>query len=271
MTEAEAALYELPFQHVLKHVKPVRDTNRRAARARNWWRYGEPRPGLRRKLATVSRYVATSEKSKHCFFVWLPISVAPDNRLIAFPREDDAFFGVLSSRIHVTWALAVGSTLEDRPAYATTTCFEKFPFPAGLTPDLVPTAYTNSRAGEIGAAAKTLNRQRENWLNPPAWTDRVPEVTAGYPDRIVAKSGHEADLKQRTLTSLYNARPAWLDNAHKALDAAVAKAYGWTDYTPEMIDQEILRRLLALNRDRSIAGQPVPVAPSATITDEVGA
>ena len=46
-------------------------------------------------------------------------------------------------------------------------------------------------------------------------------------------------------------RPAWLDTAHKALDSAVAAAYGWTDYTPEMPDDEILRRLLSLNLQRS--------------------
>ena len=69
----------------------------------------------------------------------------------------------------------------------------------------------------------------------------------GFPDRIIPKPGHEAELKKRTLTNLYNLRPAWLDGAHKTLDVAVAAAYGWTDYTPEMPDDEILRRLLALN------------------------
>jgi hypothetical protein len=61
----------------------------------------------------------------------------------------------------------------------------------------------------------------------------------------------KSDLQKRTLTNLYNARPAWLDNAHKTLDSAVAKAYGWNDYTPEMPDEDILRRLLALNLARS--------------------
>ena len=42
----------------------------------------------------------------------------------------------------------------------------------------------------------------------------------------VAKFGHEKDLADRTLTKLYNQRPAWLDAAHKALDATVAAAYG---------------------------------------------
>lgn len=82
----------------------------------------------------------------------------------------------------------------------------------------------------------------------------MPEVVAGYPDRLIAKPEHATELKKRTLTNLYNARPAWLDNAHKVLDQAVAQAYGWTDYSAEMADEEILRRLLALNQARSGAG-----------------
>ena len=66
----------------------------------------------------------------------------------------------------------------------------------------------------------------------------------------MAKPGHEADLKKRTLTNLYNARPPWLEMAHQQLDAAVALAYGWADYVPEMEDDEVLRRLLALNLER---------------------
>ncbi len=103
-------------------------------------------------------------------------------------------------------------------------------------------------------ATQDLNTLRDNWLNPPEWTDWVRtevEEKAGYPLRPVAKPGHEAELKKRTLTNLYNVRPAWLDNAHKTLDEAVAKAYGWNDYTPEMSDEEILRRLLALNLARA--------------------
>lgn len=71
------------------------------------------------------------------------------------------------------------------------------------------------------------------------------------PARPVTKPGFEADLKKRTLTNLYNQRPAWLDNAHRELDLAVATTYDWTDYTPEMPDEEILRRLLRLNLERS--------------------
>lgn len=65
------------------------------------------------------------------------------------------------------------------------------------------------------------------------------------------KPGFEKELAKRTLTNLYNQRPAWLTQAHAVLDAAVAAAYGWADYTPAMTDHEILRRLLALNLQRA--------------------
>jgi hypothetical protein len=118
-------------------------------------------------------------------------------------------------------------------------------------------AELRTHAEAIARAACRLNDLREAWLNPPEWTERVPEViplgmqTSPYPDRIVAKFGHEKDLADRTLTKLYNQRPAWLDAAHKALDLAVAAAYGWADYTAEMPDEEILKRLLALNLVRA--------------------
>jgi hypothetical protein len=88
---------------------------------------------------------------------------------------------------------------------------------------------------------------RENWLNPSQWIDRIPEVVPGYPDRLIPKPEHAAGLKKRTLTNLYNQRPAWLDHAHRALDEAVAAAYGWPT---DLSDEEVLRRLLALNRER---------------------
>jgi len=57
--------------------------------------------------------------------------------------------------------------------------------------------------------------------------------------------------KTRTLTNLYNERPAWLDNAHRDLDAAVAAAYGWP---ADLSEEEALARLLALNLERAAGG-----------------
>jgi type II restriction/modification system DNA methylase subunit YeeA len=265
MPESEASLYEQPFAYAYQTIKPVRAANSLEALRRDWWRLWRPRPEMRRSIAKLPRFIATPEVSKHRVFVWLSSAIVPDKNLVAIARADDATFGILHSRFHELWSLRLGTSLEDRPRYTPTTTFETFPFPAHLTPRdtvgwgpgaTICDSHEESPAAmppcaqAIATAARRLNDLRENWLNPPEWTERIPEIVPGYPDRIVAKAGHEADLKKRTLTNLYNARPAWLDNAHKALDAAVAAAYGWTDYTPEMPDEEILRRLLALNLER---------------------
>jgi hypothetical protein len=108
------------------------------------------------------------------------------------------------------------------------------------------------RSAAIAAAAKRLNDLRENWLNPADLVQRVPEVVPGYPDRILPIDEKAAvALKKRTLTNLYNERPAWLDNAHRDLDKAVAAAYGWTDWGDGLSDDVILERLFKLNQERA--------------------
>lgn len=275
-TENEASLFEFPFQHVFTFVKPERDNNQDQNRKKYWWRFGRVGEDVRNALEGLSRYIATPEVAKHRIFVWMDSAILPDKKLIVIAKSDDATFGVLHSRFHTLWALAVGSWhgVGNDPRYTPTTCFETFPFPAGFSPSsptLLPQgegSNSPSPSGRgvgvreisavrenIATAAQHLDQLRNQWLNPPEWVDwvRTPEEEkAGYPARPVAKPGFEADLKKRTLTNLYNARPAWLDNTHMTLDAAVAAAYGWNDYTPEMPDEEILRRLLKLNLERSV-------------------
>ena len=53
------------------------------------------------------------------------------------------------------------------------------------------------------------------------------------------------NLKQRTLTKLYNDWPQWLANAHAELDIAVANAYGWSS---EITIDDALEKLMALNQ-----------------------
>ena len=268
MTEGDATLYEAPFSYVEQAVKPVRQKNRNPSLRNLWWRHERPREDMMALLDTMSRVVATPRVAKHRIFVLLDARIVPDSQIIVITRADDTTFGVLHSRIHGLWALGLCTWLGvgNDPRYTPTTTFETFPFPAGLTPAdtagptealdsgiILPPVAPERRpvALAIAEAAHRLNTLRENWLNPPEWVDRVPEIVPGYPDRIIPKPAHAAELKKRTLTNLYNVRPAWLDHAHQALDAAVAAAYGWADYTPAMPEDEILRRLLALNLARS--------------------
>lgn len=210
MTNEDASLYEAPFAHVLKNVKPLREKVRRQGRQKYWWRFGEAMPALRAAVSSLERILATPLTSKHRVFCWLPKVCLPENTVVVVARDDDTSFGILHSRIHESWSLKFGNNMGmgNDPRYTPTTCFETFPFPEGLTPNIAAADYAaDPRAVRIADAARALVEARDRWLNPPEWTDRVPDVVPGYPDRIVAKPGHEADLKKRTLTNLYNARP----------------------------------------------------------------
>ena len=125
----QAALYEAPFEHVAKLVKPERMNARRAHYRNRWWLHGETRPGMRSALRGLSRYLATPRLARHRLWVWIDEKVLPDSQIVVVARQDDYFFGVLHSRAHEVWSLRMGTSLEDRPRYTPTTCFETFPSP----------------------------------------------------------------------------------------------------------------------------------------------
>ncbi len=150
------------------------------------------------------------------------------------------------------------------------------------------TATPEEHRAIIAAAAKELNQLRERWLNPPEWTvERVLEFpgsvdgpwakyvaapnaegigTVRYPRLEPRDADCAAKLKKRTLTNLYNERPAWLDLAHKRLDAAVAAAYGWP---ADLSDEQILERLLALNLERArLEAAAKPAKPKRTTREK---
>ncbi|MCY4222485.1 MAG: class I SAM-dependent DNA methyltransferase, partial [Thiotrichales bacterium] len=192
--------------------------------------------------------IATPTVSKHRLFVWLDGRICPDHQLIVIARDDDVTFGILHSRFHEAWSLRLGTSLGkgNDPRYTPTTTFETFPFPEGLSPDVPASRYADDpQAVAIAEAARRLVSLRERWLNPPEWVEWVDEPVPGYPRRAVSRDEAAAkELKKRTLTNLYNTRPQWLVDAHEALDAAVAAAYGWD---ARLSEDEALRNLLSLN------------------------
>ncbi len=226
-TMEQAAQYEMPFEHVKANVYPERKTNNRESYRERWWIYAEARPGMRRAIAPLERYIATPRVSKHRVFVWQTPLVLCNDQTIVTARDDDYFFGVLHSRLHELWARAQGTQLRELESgfrYTPTSTFETYPFPwpPGHEPQDSPLVEA------IAEDARELVTKRDAWLNPP---DASAE-----------------ELKKRTLTNLYNARPSWLAEAHLKLDAAVFAAYGWP---VTLTDAELLERLLALNHERA--------------------
>ena len=258
-----ASLYEGAFSLVEDRVRAARAEYRTGGK--QFWRFERSRPDMRRAIAELPRFAVTPTVSKHRLLLWLESPTLPDHQLIVIARSDDYFWGILGSRPHSVWALRLGTHLETRPRYTPTSTFETYPLPVPTPEQQIP----------IAAAAKELDDLRNRWLNPPEWTrEQILEFpgsvngpwaryvhdpdergigTVRYP-RVAAKDEEAAEkLKERTLTHLYNQRPTWLDLAHKKLDEAVFAAYGWD---PGISDEEILKRLLALNLERALASEP---------------
>lgn len=263
LEQSAAALYEKPFAYLDVNVRPVRANNNRAAYRDNWWLYAEAREGMRKAFANLPRYIATCMVAKHRLFAWLSAETLPANVVIVFARSDDFFFGVLHSRIHEIWSLAQGTQLREKESgfrYTPTTCFETFPFPWDhRLPVEQLTAEQRAHHAAISEAARNLDELRTRWLNPPEWTREetleFPATEGGPWARFIQPGANTARytrlvprdetcarrLSARTLTKLYNTRPAWLADAHAALDHAVAAAYG---LPADLTDSEILSRLL---------------------------
>lgn len=227
----DAAQYEEPWEHARAHVQTYRETLDSEHLKSRWWIHESWRPGMRAALKPLTRYIATPITSKYRFYVWLESDVVPDATVVAITQDDDYAFGVLHSRVHEVWALAQAPRLGvgNDPRYTHTQCFNTFPFPwPANAPDSSLSESQRGHQAAIAVAARTLDEQREAWLNP-----------AGV---------NPAILQDRTMTGLYNRRPAWLEDAHEALDMAVFAAYGWPTDLP---DDAILERLLKLNQERA--------------------
>jgi hypothetical protein len=226
------------YQWIYEKVKPERDMNNRKSLKENWWIYGEARATLRPTLKDLERFIVTVETSKHRCFIFLDKQVIPDNKLIVISLGDAYFLGVLSSVIHVAWALASGGRLEDRPVYVKTVCFDPFPFPD-------PAPEQKQKIRELGDRLDTHRKQVQTAhpdITITGMYNLLEKLRAGEPFTEIDRS-----YNNRALVST-------LHQIHTELDTAVFAAYGWQDLAgkpnPE-ITETILERLVALNAERA--------------------
>jgi hypothetical protein len=226
------------YQHLLQTVRPERaakigKSKDMAEYAKKWWMFGKPRSELRPALTGLPRYIATVETTKHRVFQFLDEAILPDNMLVNIALDDAFFLGVLSSRIHVAWALAAGARLGvgNDPRYSKTRCFDPFPFPVA----------TGAQRQAIRELAEQLDAQRKRVL--AAHQDLT--LTGLYNVLEKLRSGEaptekEQDIHERGLVSV-------MKHLHEQIDAVVFQAYGWPR---DPADEEILARLVELNQER---------------------
>ena len=148
------------YQWLYERVKPERDQNPERYRRENWWLFARKNTELRAAIGGLRRYIATGQVAKHRVFQFLGGDILPDDKLIAIALDDASWLGVLSSQVHVEWALVTGGRLGvgNDPVYSKSICFDKFPFPhddTGLTPEL---------AERIRSLAEQLDAHRKRVL-----------------------------------------------------------------------------------------------------------
>ncbi|WP_334181092.1 DNA methyltransferase (plasmid) [Synechococcus elongatus PCC 11801] len=241
--------YPVMYQWIYERVKPERDQNNRKSRRENWWLFGETRSTFRPALKGLSRFISTPETAKHRFFVFLDASILPDNMLVNFALDDAYFLGVLSSYIHVVWALASGGRLGigNDPRYQKTRCFDTFPFPE-------LTSEQKQKIQELGERLDA-HRKRVQATQPDI------TITGMYNLLEKMRAGEPFTDSDRA----YNDRAlvSTLKQIHDELDIAVLEAYGWQDLVPSLsqrssqersttFDETLLERLVALNAERAL-------------------
>jgi len=222
------------YQHLVLTVKGDRDINRDRDIGERWWEFGRPRGEIRPALAGLSRYLATVETSKHRIFSFLDSSMLPDNKLLIVASDDAAHLALLSSSLHVSWALRAGGWLGvgNDPVYVKSRCFDPFPF--------------------------------------PTWTGEQRVALADAGERLDAfRKARLAEHPELTLTGLYNALEAHragramtadeaadfergsvliLAELHAEIDALTLAAYGWP---ADLAGEPLLAALVALNAERA--------------------
>ena len=228
------------YEWLLERVKPFRDQSERKQYRENWWIFAEPRKEWRTASDKLKRFIVTSMTAKHRFFVYLDASALPDQGLIPISLDDAFYLGVLSSRIHVTWALAAGGRLGvgNDPRYNKTVCFDPFPFP-----DPSPALKEKLRA--LGERLDAFRKERQ-----AAHPDLTMTAMYNVLERLRAheRDKNAAPLTQKEKRIHEQGLISTLKQIHDEIDAAVFDAYQWPH---DLTDEEILARLVALNRARA--------------------
>ncbi len=235
--------YPEVYQHLAQTVKidrdtqvtrsPTRDAHEYAA---NWWVFGKPRQELRAALAGLPRYIATVETAKHRIFQFLEAAILPDNMLVAVADEDAARLAVLSSTTHTGWALFRGGTLEDRPRYQKSLCFDPFPFPT----------WTEAQHAALAEVGERLDAFRKARLaeHPDLTLTRLYNALEAH--RVLQTTGTAMTDQERA--DFDAGSVLILDEIHRDIDRLTLEAYGWPDGET---NEERLARLVALNAERA--------------------
>ena len=251
MSEAEARAGWPDLMRIVEEkVRPQRQQDNREVRRRLWWRFAETTPALVAALRGRERVLALSRVGQHGAFTFLSTRTVFAETIVVLLADEFSQFAVLQSRCHEAWARLLSSSMKDDMRYTPSDCFETFPFPASVqTVEQVGREYYEFRAAVLVQRNEGLTTTYNRFHDPNDQTTETQQLRA----------------------------------RHAAMDRAVLDAYGWTDLQPvaeflseheadddaevdgpgrrrkyryrwpDLIRDEVLARLLALNAQRAEA------------------
>jgi len=252
MSEAEAKEWPDLYGIVFRKVKPYRDGLKRDAYRNRWWQFGEKQTALYASIQGFERVLVLSRVGQQAAFAFLDANLVFADSLVVFCFFSSGAFCVLQSRVHEIWARFFSSSMKDDLRYAPSDCFESFPFPMDF-----------ETAESFRGAGNEYNETRQSVML------RSNEgLTATY-NRFHDPEENSPDIVR-------------LRELHDCMDQVVINAYGWSDilpkceFIPEFEDEdeedesgrqrkrkyryrwpddvrdEVLARLLELNRQRAL-------------------
>jgi hypothetical protein len=263
--ESVAADYPDLLAIVEHRVKPERDlladSGDAGRRRRFWWQFGRYTPGMFAAVAGLDRVLVNSQVSSHLGFTFLPAGWAYAHYVNTFAFAVDSAFCVLQSRPHEVWARFFASSLEDRLRYTPSDCFQTFPFPRNFESN-----------GALDCAGSAYYELRASLMQ------RKREGLTGIYNQFNDPQSEYPDIPR-------------LRELHDAMDSAVLRAYGWADIPmrcefipefnyeeeeeendrprrkkyryrwPDEVRDEVLARLLELNRQRALEEEQLATEP----------
>lgn len=233
--------------HLVNSVKPVRDAVTSQVHEARFWAHWDKREALFAAVAELDWFLVLAKDTRVPVFVRTADRESLySDKVIVFATDNPDHFGVLSSGIHYSWFERTKTGRGKTSSYIVSRCLRTFAFP-------------HSGNGQIGKAADDFDRSRRDALTSSvSFTDLYNEVDnpANFSEEI----------------SRFRA-------AQVALDEVVLHAYGWTDlaldyghwdigagarWSPSAAARgEIVRRLIALNKDYSGSGESTSIPESA--------
>lgn len=237
------------YQWILSRVKPERAQNKRKLYRDRWWVFAEPRATLRPALAGLKRSFVTARTAKHRLFIAISPQAVCESEVVVFPLDDWFCLGALTSSVHIRWSSTQGGTLEDRPRYNNSRCFETFPFP-----DLPEGDPLKTKIRDL-AEQLDAHRKRQQAAHPDL------TLTGLY--NVVEKLRREEPLTDKDRKIYEAGLASVVKQLHDEIDTAVLAAYSWSDLATEIpladrlargdeeLEQAILTRLVDLNHARA--------------------